>query len=108
MVSRELASPCDACRRNCNYTQCRDYRLWLNRCWHRYRQWPERWRREPPDPNFWRYDSPALLKDYLDNGPCVRCPLRCYCGDNTVCDSYETWTKDRAKRLAVRLGLRRS
>lgn len=108
MVIRNPPSPCDGCKRNCNYTQCREYRLWLNQCWRSYRQWPDQWHRESPDPNFWRYDPPTLLKDYLDKGPCDRCPVRHFCGQNTTCPAYETWTKDRARRLAIRLGIHKT
>ena len=102
-MKQSYISPCETCVRSCNYTQCRDYRLWLNRCWGRYQRWQDRLAKPAPKPNVWRYDSPTLTRDYLENGPCVRCPLRAFCGENSTCRAYETWTKDRARRLAVRL-----
>lgn len=100
-------SPCEGCRRPCNYTQCRDYRLWLNRCWNRYRRWqtlgcppPAKEKKES-----WRYDSPVLICDFLEKGPCARCSFRKYCPDEESCSAYDAWVSLRWKLLRQKLGL---
>lgn len=92
-------SPCEGCRRACNYTQCRVYRLWLNRCWNRYRRWQEPEQRLPPKENVWRYDSPALIHDFLEKGPCCRCAFRSHCQDQQLCDAYRYWLTLRWKQI---------
>lgn len=106
MMKKPDTSPCGHCRRPCNYTQCRDYRLWLNRCWNRYRRWPDlvRQTQEPARENVWRYDSPVLLHDFMEKGPCPKCPARLCCPDNAHCLAYEMWTELRWERIRRRLG----
>ena len=99
-------SPCRSCQRPCNYTQCRPYRIWLNTCWNRYRRWqeprPKQVRR--PDDQVWRYNSPVLLHDFLEQGPCKRCGLQKKCHDLQSCEAYNTWVDLRWERLRKKLG----
>lgn len=98
-------SPCEGCERPCNYIQCRDYRLWLNRCWNRYRHWQDRKVPQPRREDVWQYPSPAMVQRYLDNSPCTSCPIRPYCPDDRSCGAYDQWQSLRWERLRHRLGL---
>ena len=98
-------SPCLGCSRTCNYTQCGDYYRWLNRCWNRYRRWPELLRKQPPQEkkNVWQYESPAILQAWLEQGPCRRCPYEKLCGDRESCNAYDAWAELRWERLRRKL-----
>ncbi len=106
-MKEKTKSPCDGCKRLCNYTQCKVYRLWLNRCWNRYRQWPQRWNKtvKKDTSRYYRYDSPVLLQDFLQKGPCGKCPARICCGDKDSCPAYDAWVSLRWKALRRKLGL---
>lgn len=99
-------SPCEGCTRPCNYVQCRDYRLWLNRRWNHYRHWQDI---RPPAPrreNVWCYPAPSLVQHYLDVGPCGKCPIRNHCPDDHRCAAYDHWQALRWERLRYKLGVR--
>lgn len=98
-------SPCETCVRPCNYIQCRVYRLWLNRCWNRYRRWQERKEPQPRKENVWRYETPMLVWDYLEQGPCKTCPTADRCPDERSCEAYDTWQSLRWARLRRKLGV---
>ncbi len=100
-------SPCEGCHRMCNYTQCRDYRLWLNRCWNRYRRWQMlRYPSEKKEKkNVWRYDSPVLIREFVEKGPCARCAFGKYCKDTESCAAYDAWVSLRWKLLRQKLGV---
>lgn len=100
--------PCVGCERKCNYSQCALYKSYISQCWDMYRQTAAEMRRgeirdRPRKPNTWRYQNPALIREYLATPPCNKCNIQEYCPDDRSCPTYDRWVQDRWKMIRNRL-----
>ena len=84
--------PCDSCALSVTEcSQCQPYFAWLCDTWPRYQQYVPRdyWdhRKSPEEKR--KYVHPDVLRRYLMDGPCKRCPCNGSC--DIPCAQYLCW-----------------
>ena len=86
-------NPCDTCKlANHCLGRCAAFRKWFNWQWLRIRSQIRG--RTPPakaSETSWRYESPTVIRHYLQRSPCETCARRSICDDDAMCRSYKDW-----------------
>ena len=88
-MKRKPCESCEACAADCG--QCQMYYEWLCETWLRYQQYVPRdyWNHRKSPKEKRKYVHPDVLRRYLKDGPCKRCPCNGSC--DIPCAQYLCW-----------------
>ena len=101
--------PCDNCVQCLpDYRQCQPYHDWLCDSWLRYQQYnpQDYWDHRHNPGEKLKYVHPDVLRRYLREGPCVRCPCDSIC--DIPCAQYWCWWDARMVWLKWKIEVERS
>ena len=95
-------TPCGGCPREaqCYDLGCKRWREQFLAAWEEFRGYPQReYRRMAKETGrqVFRYAHPDEIRDYLKNGPCLRCPGEKTC--RVPCPAYWRWWDARMEQL---------